>query len=571
MRLQRLSCVFFLLGFYSAAFFWMTYPLGLNLGTHFVIDNADPRAMGDGGMFVWNLDNFATSLAAHQNPFSTDRILYPVGANLWFHTYTPIAGAAARLFASPIATLNAFLFLHFVLSGVGCYALARRFVEDRRLCALAGFAFSFCPYKLAHLLGHFNLELTATLPMFASCFVSLCRPPEHRRVPRWAWALGTGIAFLLTIAADYYYAYYLVWFAFAYALYWRHEDWLSARLGRARRWAPAILLLSTIVTVVGKDVLDIETHGPFGYSADLFAYLLPYAIRRAIHIETVEHDIYAGVVVSALLVLYVASRCHERASKELRALSFSCVVFFALSMPAVRVAGTRLAYLPTALLHLVPLVNHARVPARFSIMVMLLAPILAMVAIEKKIFVRLGSSKRALLVAVLALGLVVDFRRADYFMTSSAQIPAVYRALAERPAGTLLEIPFGIRDGLRQAGAERTSAMWFQTVHHKKLVSGMVARLPTSTFDRFASEPMMGDLFSLEAASASPSLPARTCEEVRAFVRQFDLKYILIAPEYRRTRAEQYVRNTFGPLAVSTEELDGFWLVTLDAPAACAS
>jgi hypothetical protein len=577
MRSNRVVLFLLLTCFYSLAFVVMTYPLAAHLGTRFVMDAADPRAMGDSGMFVWNLDNFAARVAAAEDPFATDRILYPVGANLWPHTYIPIAGLATYVFGSAIATLNGFVFLHFVVSGLGCYALARKFVEDRKLAALAGFAFSYCPYKLAHLLGHFNLELTATIPLFALCVVSFFRESPTAGMHRRGWVLGALVSFLLTAAADYYYTYYLLWFTLAYAGYHRYEDRILRLASRVRLWIVPVVVLSTIVTVVGKDVLDLETHGPFGYSADLLAYVLPsydqrlaggaalHAVRRALGIETIEHDIYVGVVVLAFVALYVAGRCFAGAPKERRALAFSGLVFLALSMPAVRVAGTRLGYLPSAFLHLVPLVNHARVPARFCIMVMLVGSILAMVAVEQKVVPRLGARGQRWLVALLLFALVVDFRRVDYCTTSYERVPAVYRALAERPSGTLLEIPFGIRDGLRQAGKERTSAMWFQLVHKKKLVGGMVARLPQRTFDWFRQEPIMADLLALEEARGPLPVVPPSSEGVAAFVERFDLKYILVAPEQRGTRLEAYVRECFGRLALSSESIDGYSLVTLDS------
>ncbi len=183
-------------------------------------------------------------MRAGTSPFLTDRILHPVGANLWFHTYTPISGALNIVLDDAISTLNVMVFSSFLLSGLGSYILTRKFVDDRRLAALAGLAFSYCPYKLAHLIGHYNLVLTATIPAFAVCVVSFCELSESdfrlnrspRRFGRAAlWALGAVALLLVTVFSDYYYTYFLLWFAALYFAYWRFEGRIQRALPAAKK------------------------------------------------------------------------------------------------------------------------------------------------------------------------------------------------------------------------------------------------------------------------------------------------------------------------------------------------
>jgi hypothetical protein len=573
-----------LVAFYSIVLVALTYPLVLHPRTHFVIDGPDARAMGDPAMFIWNIDHFTSAVRARSNPFFTDRILHPIGANLWFHTYTAISGALGALLgnANAITTLNVMVFSSFLLSALGSYAMSKKFVDDRRLAALAGVAFSFCPYKLAHLIGHHNLLLTATIPAFAVCIVSYCqvsalgveRDPSRIRLRRGAWALGALGLLVVTAFSDYYYAYFLLWFAFVYLGYWRYEPRICAALPVFKRWSLPVIVLSTAVTLVCTQWFRLETNGAFGYSADLFGYIVPSktqlvlggtalaALRRTLRIDGIEHETYVGLVLLGPFCLFLTSRCHREAGRPLRALLFCGACFIVLSMPAVRVAGAQLFCFPTAALHLLPFINHVRVPARFNVMVMLIMPIVAMIAVERRIFPSLTPGNRSLAIGLLLLGLLADFKRVPYFTASLDEIPAVYRVLAERPAGTLLEIPFGIRDGRQAIGNERTASMWFQTVHHKNLIGGMVARLPDSTFDWFRQTPVLSEILALEEYPLHVPL-ASTRNEVAAFIGRFGIAYVLIAPEYRGSRLEKYVNDSIESFVLSREEFDGFALLTV--------
>jgi hypothetical protein len=159
-----------LLGYLGAAGVF-TWPLALHLGT------AIPGDGKDGWQGVWSLWWWATALGQGRNPFHTDLLFHPQGADLYLHTLMPFNGLLAlpvQAVGGPVAAYNFIVLVSLVASACGAYWLAR----DRlaRAGALpgggwgeippfaAGLLFGFSPYLADHLLSHLNLLAAEGLP-----------------------------------------------------------------------------------------------------------------------------------------------------------------------------------------------------------------------------------------------------------------------------------------------------------------------------------------------------------------------------------------------------------------------
>src|SRR5690606_35902168 len=59
-----------------------------------------------------------------------------------------------------------------------------------------------------------------------------------------------------------------------------------------------------------------------------------------------------------------------------------------------------------------------------------------------------------------------------------ADVPAIYKTLAADSRDLrVLGLPFGLRDGLTTYGAFNPAALYYQTRHGKRLVSGYLSRI----------------------------------------------------------------------------------------------
>jgi hypothetical protein len=565
-----------LLAFYGISYVILTYPLIVRFASCFIGDKSDAC------IFVWNVYNFTDSVHRGVNPFFTDRIFYPFGTSLIFHVYAPLYGIVGLLVGNYMLALNATSFASFVFSGLGAYLLCNHYVRHSLLSALAGFVFAYCPYKLIHLYGHYDLILTAAIPFFVLFFVRSFTPNESRRLPKLTHrrSLIAAVGFLsLALVSCYYYAFFLMVFAALYFVYWGARVY-DIRLSRkqAIRYSLVLIVASTLIVnffkLIHLDRYGVATNGLAG-SSDVFAFLVPSAFSRflgsdVVHyikfhifrVNAVETTVYIGYTVLVFAVAYFATRQHRTESPEIKMLSFMVACFLVLAMPMVRILNQTLFALPSALLHYIPFINNFRAPYRYSIMIMLFLPILSGLFIKKRVLDRVPKCLRAVVVPGLVLLLFVEYAQKDYPMVCGYDVPRVYRELASMEDGVLLEIPFGLRDGFHHIGDERTVEMYYQTVHHKKILAGLVSRPDRQLFQHFKLDPVVSDLIKMEDDPQWTPGPLDPVD-VTGFLSTFRVKYILIHPEYRNGPIEQLIQSLFQDRIIGRAEVDGFNLLTL--------
>lgn len=191
-----------------------TYPLILHLDSHF-------PAFGKGGdahSYLWNCWNFKQALEdPTYNPLTTPSVLYPFEPNLAFHTYTLFRNVLIFLltrFLPYIASFNLVTISMFTFSGLGAYILTLRCGRSHYAAFLSGFIFSFCPFKMARLMAHYNFVDTVFIPFFILClFIAW----EKRRILP---AAAAGVFLALIGYCSYYYLIYTILFTAIFIFYY---------------------------------------------------------------------------------------------------------------------------------------------------------------------------------------------------------------------------------------------------------------------------------------------------------------------------------------------------------------
>lgn len=570
--LHRIRTALLLALGYALCFAVLTYPLVLDLRHTFV---AHPQTgLSDAFVFPWNVYNFRESFHAGTPLFHTDRVLYPMGAGLAVHTYTPVVGLVGLLVENCVLALNLAVFLEFVLSALGAYLFTRRYCGSHWLCVMASIAFAFCPFTVACLSGHYNTVLTATIPWFAWSLVTAFPADESGKTPGLrsrGRALLAAALLLVTFLSDYYYTLYLALFAAAYFAYFparRHG--LAARALRHPLWTLTLFVaVPTVGVFVLRKVLGVGHYGAITAGTDLLGITLPTPNNRLLG-ALVPAGLanpggrpvggHAGFLVLLPFLGYLALREYRKAGPELRALLFSLCVLVAFAMPVVRFAHKPLFALPTALLHFIPPLDLVRHPGKAFFVVMLLLPVPAVLLIEQRILPRLAPRLRDPFAGLLCVLLLLEYLLIPLPVYSTRQIPEVHHRLAALPEGTLLELPFGVASGFAWHGRNETRQMLFQTVHHKPLVGGLISRLPRETLDWFRNQPVVGDLLALQD---DPHTRPRDYseDEVDAVIRAFRLKYVIIYPEQRGTPLEAYLLRQVGHRIEADEDVQGYRLL----------
>ncbi len=232
--------------------------------------------------------------------------------------------------------------------------------------------------------------------------------------------------------------------------------------------------------------------------------------------------------------------------------------FFALLAlgPFIHVAGYN-THIPTpwALLRYVPLVNLARTPARFSIVVMFGVGVFFALALNA-IATRYPEWRRTVLaiVGVLLLFELTPIPRPLY----SASIPAIYDIIERDPSPgvRVLELPFGVRDGASSMGDYSALSQYYQTKHKKALIGGYVSRVSPKRKAWYRNLPVLNALITLsEHRGLTPEERADALTSSDRFLSRARLGYVVVDVE--RTSPEL--------LAFATELL-GLTKIASDGP-----
>jgi hypothetical protein len=268
---------------------------------------------------------------------------------------------------------------------------------------------------------------------------------------------------------------------------------------------------------------------------DLLSFVDPnpnHPLARAIDDRQAENgavfvEFTAALSLVALAVIAVAVwRAGYRPRAGWVGLTFA---FVALALgPFVHVAGVN-TFIPGpwALLRYVPIVGAARTPSRFAVIAALgLAVLLAgaLAALGKKY-----PQRRRLIAATVGAFLVFELWPAPRPLYSAA-IPSVYEIIANDPRPVrILQLPFGVRDGISSAGNFTARYQYFQTLHGKRLIGGYLSRISTKRVGEVRAQPTLDALLTL---SEGGQLTPERADEIRAraprFIGRSNLAYVVV-------------------------------------------
>lgn len=228
----------------------------------------------------------------------------------------------------------------------------------------------------------------------------------------------------------------------------------------------------------------------------------------------------------AVLTMFVAWRAGWRASRWWAALALA---FGALALgPFIHVAGVN-TYIPGpwAIIRYIPVVGLARIPTRFSVVMMLAVAVLFATALE-----RIGRShpaRRRLLLAVVGALLLIELLPAPLTLYSAA-VPRFYEEVAAAPGDVrVLELPTGIRDGVSGVGNFSPRSQFFQTQHGKPIIGGYLSRVSRQRVAELRRIEILDALIVLSEGGTLPaSREASLIKGGPTFVHDANLGFVII-------------------------------------------
>ena len=130
----------------------------------------------------------------------------------------------------------------------------------------------------------------------------------------------------------------------------------------------------------------------------------------------------------------------------------------------------------------------------------------------------------------------------------SAAIPSVYQIIATDPRPVrILQLPFGVRDGVSSAGNFTARYQYFQTFHGKRLIGGYLSRISTKRVGEVRAQPTLDALLTL---SEGGQLSPERADEIRAraprFLGRSNLAYVVVDLEASPPALVEFVTGAWG-------------------------
>jgi hypothetical protein len=205
--------------------------------------------------------------------------------------------------------------------------------------------------------------------------------------------------------------------------------------------------------------------------------------------------------------------------------------------------------LPQTVLRFVPVAANARIPGRAMVLVYLAIAVLGALALARW---RARSRPGLLAMAGIAFIVVADDLPAPIPLVALDR-PAIYETLRDRPErGIVYELPVGTRDSFHQRGLLDHRVLFYQTIHGRPIVGGVVSRLSPAVRAAYDADPLVSALLQLsEGAAPREAPPGR--EEAAALLRKQGAAFVMLNRTAATPALVDYVEGELPLTLVATE------------------
>ena len=190
----------------------------------------------------------------------------------------------------------------------------------------------------------------------------------------------------------------------------------------------------------------------------------------------------------------------------MKSLFITYIVLCTLSISFIKILGKEIFNMPTSSIHFIPFFNNVRIAGRIIILISLILPILSLYYLNKKIKQRysLTAAASAVNISAVIIGflLFIEFFPAKYEFTKQADISNfVYKI--ENNGNSILNIPFGIKDGNKMLGQFECKNLFCQTVHHTVILDGYTSRITDKVFLVYQENTIANELLNYSKDTTS--------------------------------------------------------------------
>jgi hypothetical protein len=477
---------------YIVATIIMTYPVAFRL-------NGDWIALRDSDTYMklWDQWYFGRAISSGQSLGVTHELFYPIGVDLAYHSISWTVSALNCLLTPIFSAIGAYNFsiLFAVFTTAYCgYLLIRSMVNHRSAAWLGGAVYSFIPYHIAHAGGHPDLVHLATIPLAALLLIRAFSHSSMKAAAGAAIMLGLAAWTSLYILV---FAFFTVFPIFIYLML-AQQRWRDAKYWRIAAVMSVVSAVTIGVRVLpifqSPDALSTAIEQKYAADAqtDLISFVLPSQYNPILGplaspitaSSLVDYSsppmsykwpAYLGII-PILLCLSAIGWKKQRA--RIWAWLVLGMFFIILCLgSALRFNGPVYSNftLPAAYLAWFPPIRAVR-PDFFVLGASLPLAVCAALGFERWLTAWDNRPRAQMVLTISVCGLLLFEYWNGPFPGVSASVSPFYTQLAN-DAGQfdLIDLPMG-----RQ---ESKAYLYFQTIHHRPIVEGLIGRTPPGAYN----------------------------------------------------------------------------------------
>ena len=451
--------------FYAAVIVFATWP--------FCFSCRDTlHALGDPCQHLWIMNWYKSCLLQMKSPFFCDQLQYPLGVPLGLfsplHLQSALFLPLSIVTQSDVLSYNIIWMIGLVSTGLGIYVLAWEVTGHRAASVMGGMLGLLSGPVMLHAHAHLELLFVGTVALFLAAWIRFLDRPS------WGRLVAASACYVLAGSAA---AYYIVLTVVPAAVIVAHRlvglarrEGKSAVFGRLRWLAGFVVVTLPFVSLLMANQIWAVAHGVAltrsrlnfvsdGMNAPLWGYfipspfhtlassLMPLQVWEAITpfggLHFAERCSYLGVVTFFLLHHALIHRAEVRGSRIWWSLLAIVVV---LGMGCYTWLGPVRVSLPALWLwETFPPFRLLRLPARFHLLAVIPAAILAALGLARLLGRESRPAVRAALLAALTVVAILDLGQFPYRAPYPLPpMPEGYTWLKRHDAGaTMLEWPMG--------------------------------------------------------------------------------------------------------------------------------
>lgn len=527
----------------SALIFVVLIFLGFNLLFNFQswVELISPKneyntAVGDSTLAEFILENNYQLLIQGKNPFIIEnKLFYPFDINvslndpgfsnvIFFFLLRPFLGIHESMLI--VVLLNIFL------ANLFMYLLLKKLKINNAINTIIALSYGFMPVIAYRVLGHYTYTSIYIFPLVFLIILNFINTKDKNNKFYFSLLIGVLMAFTLLLNFYYFLAILIAMILYvSYFLFFHNHQTLKFLSSNIKFFILSIILFLIIISPWALTVVDLlQTNqldktvgfgGAVELSGDLAGFFTPsefnpiyYFILNKIagihiffskyfsfYINNKVKFIYPGLIIliSYFVIIFYKTKISKDIFNKIKSHFYLSLIFASLLLgPFLKIFNKWMINLegvgvvipmPFLILHYLPGLGSLRAPTRFLPIFVFLALLVSAFVINY-FYSKLKNNKRSLFVICLFFIFVFDqftvmpTKKYFYFPLK------IYNHLKTiQDKGTVLEIPFTVRDGFQYMGfVHAIGPMNGHLIHNKPIIGGYFARVPQKIFDFYKNK-----------------------------------------------------------------------------------